>query len=126
MVPGKPASKAAIVSMKAWAGLEEQEEISHALLLDAQDVLTEKVNNTYVAEDNPSDDEQEPEDNDDVESTGAAEGGGMPPPPFAALSSFFGPLEQYAASCGNYEAGNFLRKARMSFLAAYASNKRGR
>lgn len=41
--------------------------------------------------------------------------------PFSELSSYFGPLENFAESSGNVEAGNFLRKAKMSFLSAYVS-----
>ena len=43
------------------------------------------------------------------------------PPPYTELSGFFGPLEQLAQSAGNTEAGHFLRKANMSFLAAHAA-----
>ena len=35
----------------------------------------------------------------------------MAPPPYSDLSGFFGPLEQFAQSVGNTEAGHFLRKA---------------
>ena len=74
----------------------------------------------YVVED-PSDDEID--DGEEFESTGAgaAGGGSMPPPSYADLSTFFGPLEHFAQSCGNDEAGNHLRKARMSFIRAFAS-----
>ena len=40
----------------------------------------------------------------------------MPPPSYAELSSFLGPLEHFAPSYGNDEAGNLLRKAKMSFI----------
>ena len=43
------------------------------------------------------------------------------PPPYTELSGFFGPLEQLAQSAGNTEVGHFLRKAKMSFLAAHAA-----
>ena len=43
------------------------------------------------------------------------------PPPYTELSRFFGSLEQLAQSAGNTEAGHFLRKAKMSFLAAHAA-----
>ena len=45
------------------------------------------------------------------------------PPAYAGLSYFFGPVEKFAQSCGNAEAGHVLRKARMYILAAYASTK---
>ena len=63
-----------------------------------------------------------------VESTGegaVVAGETMPPPSYAELSPFFGPLEHFAQSCGNDEAGNLLRRARMSFIRDFAS-KRGR
>ena len=43
------------------------------------------------------------------------------PPPYSDLSEFFGPLEDVAQSAGNSEAGSYLRKAKMSFLAAHAA-----
>ena len=43
------------------------------------------------------------------------------PPSYAELSSLFGPLEQCAESCGIHEAGHFLRKGKMGFLAARAA-----
>ena len=43
------------------------------------------------------------------------------PPPYSDLSEFFGPLEDVAQSAGNSEAGYYLRKAKMSFLAAQAA-----
>ena len=70
-----------------------------------------RVNKTYVVE-NPSDDELD--DGETVESTdeGVVAGGSMPPPSYTELSSFFGPLEHFAQSCGNDEAGNLLRRAK--------------
>ena len=47
----------------------------------------------------------------------------LPPLAYAELSDFFGPLERFAQSCGNADAGYFLRNIRMSFLAAYAPTK---
>ena len=44
-----------------------------------------------------------------------------PPPPYSDMSGFLGPLEQFAQSGGNTEAGHFLRKAEMPFLSAYAA-----
>lgn len=123
IVPGQPASSTAIQLAQAWAGLEEQEEIAEALRLDSVEVLTERAKSTFEDESNPSDDEVEQE-NGDNESMGAAGGtGSIPPPSYAELSPFFGPLEKFAASCGNYEAGDLLRKARMSFIADHASER---
>ena len=50
-------------------------------------------------------------------------GGGklMAPPPYSDLSLAFGLLEEKAGSAGNTEAVHFLRRAKMSFLAAYAA-----
>ena len=74
-----------------------------------------RVKKTYVVED-PSDDELD--DGETVESTGegVVAGGSMLPPSYADLSSFFGPLEYFAQSCGNDEEENLLRRARMSFI----------
>ena len=66
-----------------------------------------------------SDDEPEPGSTEDAESAGRL--GVKAPPSYADLSSLFGPLEQYAESCGIHEAGHFLRKAKMTFLAARAA-----
>ena len=43
------------------------------------------------------------------------------PPPYSDLSGVFSPLEDVAQSAGNSEAGYYLRKAKMSFLAAHAA-----
>ena len=79
-----------------------------------------RVNKTHVVEDT-SDDELD--DGETVESTGegVVAGGSMPPPSYAELSSFFGPLEHFVQSCGNDEAENLLRKARVSFIRDFAS-----
>ena len=74
-----------------------------------------RVNKTYVVE-NPSDDELD--DGETVESAGegVVAGGLMPPPSYTELSSFFGPLKHFAQSCGNDEAENLLRRAKMLFI----------
>ena len=79
-----------------------------------------RVNKTHVVDD-PSDDELD--DGETVESTGegVVAGGSMPPPSYAELSSFFGPLEHFAQSCGNAEVENLLRRARMSLIRNFAS-----
>ena len=76
----------------------------------------EKVNNTFKEDENISDDDDELDSAKDSESAGV--GGKKAPPSFAELAEFFGPLEQYAESCGIGDAGHFLRKAKMAFLAA--------
>ena len=48
-------------------------------------------------------------------------GGKKAPPSFAELAELFGPLEQYAESCGIGEAGHYLRKAKMVFFAAHSA-----
>ena len=123
IVPDQPAHKAAVDAVQAWTGLEEQEEFATALLQDSQDELMARVNKTYVVE-NPSDDALD--DGETVESTGegVVAGGSMPPPSYTELSSFFGPLEHFAQSCGNDEAGNLLRRARMPFIRNFACKPR--
>ena len=70
-------------------------------------------------EDSDSDEEEKLENTEEVESVGGRRL--MAPPPYSNLSGFFGPLEQFAQSAGNTEAGHFLRKAKMSFLSAHAA-----
>ena len=98
----QPAHRNAIDAVQAWKGLEEQEEFATALLQDSQDEL---------------------DDDETVESTGegVVAGRSMPPPPYAELSGVFCPLDHFAQSCGNDEAGNILRGARMSFIRDFAS-----
>ena len=107
-------------SSTAAQQLEEQEEFATALLQDSQDELMARVNKTRVVEDS-SDDELD--DGETLESTGGGvvAGGSMPPPLYAEISYFFGPLEHFTQSCGNDEAGNLLRRARMSFIRDFAS-----
>ena len=116
----QPAHKDAIDAVQAWTGLEEQEEFATALLQDSQDELMATVNKTHVVED-PSDDELD--DGETVESTGegVVAGGSMSPPSYAELSFFFGPLEHFAQSCGNDEAGSPSVTARMSFIRDFDS-----
>ena len=66
----------------------------------------------YLVKD-PSDDELD--DGETVESTGegVVAGGPMSPPSCAAV---FCPLEHFAQSCGNDEAGNLLRRARRGLV----------
>ena len=77
------------------------------------------VGNTCVEEISLSDDVPDPDSMEDAESAGSR--GVKAPPSYAELSSLFDPLEQYAESCGIHEAGHFLRKAKMRFLAARAA-----
>ena len=120
IVPGQPAHKAAIDAVQAWTGLEEQEEFATALLQDSQDTLMARVNKTHIEQD-PSNDELD--DGETVESTGegVVAGGSMPPPSYAERSFFFRPLEHFAQSCDNDEAGSLLRRARVSFIREFAS-----
>lgn len=116
MTAGRPAHPAAVKATKEWAELEEQEEIAKALAQDANDVLVEKVNNSYVEEDIcPSDEELEPSTIEDDESGDDDE---ISPPSHAELSSYFGPLENYAEAYGMREAGYLLRRVKMAFLAS--------
>ncbi|CAN0379227.1 unnamed protein product, partial [Ascophyllum nodosum] len=72
---------------------------------------------------NPSDDE--------VEKNSTTAGGrgsrrSIPHSSYVELSSHFGVPENYAESCGSVEAGYWLRRAKMSFIAIHASAPRGR
>ena len=81
-----------------------------------KDVFLDKVGNTFVEEISLSDDEPEPDSMDDADSAGSR--GVKAQPSYAELSSPFGPLEQHGESCSLHEAGHFLPKAKMGFLAA--------
>ena len=91
--------------------------MAKVLAADTEAVLIEKMNDKY-SEKSDSDEEKELNDTGEVES---AQGSLVAPPPYSELSGFFGPLEQLAQSAGNTDAGHFLRKAKMSFLTAYAA-----
>ena len=119
IVPGMPATPAAIKAVEVWVELvEEQKEVAKALAADTEVVLIEKMNDNFI-QDSDSNEEKELNNTGEVES---AEGGRlMAPPPYSDLSGFFGPLEQFAQAAGNIEAGHFLRKAKMSFLSAHAA-----
>jgi hypothetical protein len=119
IVSGRPAHSAAIEAAQAWAELEEQPEIVEALTKDATDVLSERIDGTFADDANPSDDELELVGTENVESEGGRRL--APPPPFSELSSFFGPLEKYAESCGISGAAYHLRKAKMDFIQAMSS-----
>ena len=98
--------------------ISEQGEVAKALAQDANVVFLEKVRNTFVEDISLSDDEPEPDSMEGAESAGGR--GVKAPPSYAELSSPLGHLEQHAESCGTHEAGHFLRKAKMRFLAAHA------
>ena len=83
---------------------------------DADAVLVEKMNDK-LSEEPDSHEEEELNDTGEIESAGGRKL--VAPPPYTELLGFFGPLEQLAQSAGNTEAGHFLRKAKMSFLAAH-------
>ena len=86
------------------------------------DEMTERLQNAFVKDVDPSDDEVYFTDTVCGEgSTAGVKRGGATPPSYAELSSYFSPLEKYAGACGNDEAGNSMRKARMSFLGADAA-----
>ena len=117
IVPGMPTIPPAMEAVKSWVELEDQEEVVKALAADAEAVLVEKMNDKF-SEEPDSDEEEEINDTGEIESAGGRKL--VAPPPYTELSGFFGPLEQLAQSAGNTEAGHFLRKAKMSFLAAHA------
>ena len=98
--------------------LGEQEEVVKALSADTEAVLMEKMNHKFTV-DSDFDEEEEHNNTEEVESAGGRRL--MAPPLYSDLSGFFGPLELFAQSAGNTEAGHFLRKAKMSFLSAYAA-----
>ena len=75
-----------------------------------------KVSNTYEEE---ADSDEEPDNAKDSESAGGR--GKKAPPSFAELAEVFGPLEQYAESCGIGEAGHYLRNAKVVFFAAHSA-----
>ena len=81
-------------------------------------VLVEKMNDK-LSEEPDSEEEEELNDTGENESAGGRKL--VASPPYTEPSGFFGPLEQLAQSAGNIEAGHFLRKAKMSFLAAHAA-----
>lgn len=116
IAPGTRAHPAAIKAVDEWARLEEQPEFADTLSEDAKEIFMERVNNTYEEEVDSDDEEDNAKD-----SESAGGGGGTAPPSFAELSSFFGPLEQYAESSGIGMVGHFLRKAKMAFFAAHAA-----
>ena len=117
IVPGLPTTPPAMEAVESWVEQEDQEEVVKALAADAEAVLVEKMNDKFSEE--PDSDEKE-----ELNDTGENESAGgrklVAPPPYTELPVFFGPLEQLAQSAGNTEAGHFLRKAKMSFLAAHA------
>ena len=117
IVPGMPTTPPAMEAVESWVELEDQEEVVKALAADAEAVLVEKMNDKF-SEEPDSDEEEELNDTGEIESAGGRKL--VAPPPYTELSGFFGLLEQLAQSAGNIEAG-FLRKAKMSFLAAHAA-----
>lgn len=103
IAPGAPAHPTAIKAVEAWAGLEEQPEFAEPLSEDEKEIFMEKVNTTFKEDDDISDDDDELDSAKDSESAG---GGGKKAPP------------SFAESCGIGDAGHFLNKAKMAFLAA--------
>ena len=110
--------RATLKAVGSWVELEEQQEVVKALSADTEAVLMEKMNNKFT-EDSDSDDDVELNNKKEVESAGGRRL--MAPPPYSDLSGVFGPLEQFAQSAGNTDAGHFLREAEMSFLSAHAA-----
>jgi len=102
--------------------LEEQADFADVLVEDAKEILMEKANNTYVEETSLSDDD---DDDGVLDITKDHESGvdkdKKSPPAFEELVGLFGPLEEYAESCGICGAGHFLRKAKLAFFAAHAA-----
>ena len=94
-----------------------------ALAADTEAVLMEKMNDKFT-EDYDCDEEEEKKNTGEVESVGGRTL--MAPPPYSDLSEFFDPLEQFAQSAGNTEAGHFVRKAKMSVFSAHAAKPAGR
>ena len=88
------------------------------LAVDTEAVLMGKMNDKFT-EDSDSDEEEELKNTGDFESVRGRRL--MAPPPYSNLYGVYGPLEQFAQSTGNTEAGHFLRKAKMSFLSAHAA-----
>ena len=118
ITPGQPAHSA-IRAAEEWADFEEQGEVAQNLAQDSNKVFLEKVGNTFV-DISLSDDEPDPNSMEDAESAGSR--GVKATPSYAELSWLFGPLEQYAESCGTHEAGHNLRTATVRFFAARTAN----
>lgn len=137
--PGKPADEAAIAAARVWATVEDQEDVAQALRLDEQDaILSGTFGDMRVVENGGGKGEEQDKDATSGEGGGdGEEGGGMatsegyvgallpppPPPSYAEISPYFVPLEKLAEACGNADAIYNLRKARMAFIVAHASDE---
>ena len=84
-------------------------------------MLTKEEMNDMLTKDSDHADNEGKELNDAGEVESAGDESVTAPPPYSDLSELFGPLEDVAQSAGNSEAGYYLCKAKMSFLAAHAA-----
>lgn len=129
LLTGHPASTKA--GGGAEAELEERGEIARAQAQGAGDVSVEgTVENPSVQEETNTSPRKsysvEPDKAEDAKGAGSGEEAEAQPsyaelPSCAELELLFRPLEIYAESCGLHEARDYLRKAKMAFLAASAA-----
>ena len=116
--PGKSIEGGALSAIQGWATIEDDDEVTEALQLDAADEMAEMLAGTYVSPGCQEEDEEESGGGD--ENTGRER---RAPPAYDELSSHFGALEAAAEKSGNGNAAFYLTKAKMAMIAAHSAKR---
>ncbi|CAB1099057.1 unnamed protein product [Ectocarpus sp. CCAP 1310/34] len=115
--PGKPVEEEAVSAIRGWATIEDDEEVTEALRLDAADEMAELLAGMQVTTGGDEEDEVEGSDDDNSGPERRA------PPDYTELSPHFSVLEAAADESGNADAAFFLTKAKMAMIAAHSARR---
>jgi ribosomal protein L12E/L44/L45/RPP1/RPP2 len=114
LAPGANPSAGTMEAVDKWLSVEEDEEVSEAIVAD----MIEDLTNEYLVEMNSDDDIDEIEQGEAGQSSAAAP---PPPPPYAQVAEHFFSLEDIAEQCGMSETSHHLRKAKLAWMSAHGT-----
>lgn len=119
--PGQQPSKSSVEAANTWFSLEDDQETAEAIALDLQADILSDCNEDSVDENNGGEDSGDSGCEDESRESEAV----VRPPPYAEVAEEFSTLEAKARSSGMEDVSFHLEKARMAWIRAHASSKKG-
>ena len=118
--PGQQPSKSSVEAANTWFSLEDDQETAQAIALDLQADILSDCNEDSVDKNNGGEDSGGSGCEDESRESEAV----VRPPPYAKVAEEFSTSEAKASS-GMEDVSVHLEKARMTWIRAHASSKKG-
>ena len=119
--PGQQPSKSSVEAANTWFSLEDDQETAEAIALDLHVEILSHRSEDSVDENNGGEDSGDSGCEDESRESEAV----VRPPPYAEVAEEFSTLEAKARSSGMEDVSFHLEKARMAWIRAHASSKKG-